>query len=250
MQTNSSAQCEVDSRLSYSNKSIPIEVKGPYGTSLGRTEDFSHAIAIGGGTGIVPILSMFKHHVHQLLRLDPTTCFAEQELLDKKIRYVSSSCGYGEKSICHFTCCKRDEMMSATPQMPKQPKLMMGDLRSGDDAQNQRRVSKLASSIRDLQEYMTDNERKLTLKDIRRESRMARLPIFGSVTLLLVPVLGVTIIGLTLSWNTILIELYPWMIDTLKIATIVFQCIFFIVTLFFHNRSEFLTYIDVVISIV
>ena len=82
---------------------------------------------------------------------------------------------------------------------------MMGDLRSGDDAQNQRRVSKLASSIRDLQEYMTDNERKLTLKDIRRESRMARLPIFGSVTLLLVPVLGVTIIGLTLS-----LEYHPY----------------------------------------
>ena len=250
MQTNSSAQCEFDSRLSYSNKSIPIEVKGPYGTSLGRTEDFSHAIAIGGGTGIVPILSMIKHHVHHLLRLDPTTCFAEQELLDKKIRYVSSSCGYGEKSICHLKCCKRDEVMSAAPQMPKQPKLMMGDLRSGDDAQNQRRVSKLASSIRDLQEYMTDNERKLTLKDIRRESRMARLPIFGSVTLLLVPVLGVTIIGLTLSWNTILIDLYPWMIETLKIATIVFQSIFAFVTLFVHNRSEFLTYIDVVISIV
>ena len=60
----------------------------------------------------------------------------------------------------------------------------------------------------------------------------------------------VTIIGLTLSWNTILIDLYPWMIETLKIATIIFQCIFALVTLFVHNRSEFLTYIDVVISIV
>ena len=126
---------------------------------------------------------------------------------------------------------------------------MMGDLRSGEN-QNQRRESKLASSIRDLQEIMTDNERKITLKDIRGQSRRARLPIFASVALLLVPVLGVTTIGLTLSWNTILIDLYPWMIEPLKIATIVFQSVFALITLFVHNRSEFLTYIDVAISMV
>ena len=90
----------------------------------------------------------------------------------------------------------------------------------------------------------------MTLKDIRKESRKARLPIYGSVALLLTPVLGAATIGLTLSWNTILIDLYPFMIDTLKIATIIFQCIFAFVTLFVHNRSEFLTYIDVVVSVV
>jgi hypothetical protein len=122
-------------------------------------------------------------------------------------------------------------------------------LRIGE-GENQRRMSKLASSIRDLQEIMAHNERKMSLAYIRKQSRMARLPIFASVALLWVPVLGVTIIGLTLSWNTILIDLYPWMVDTLKIATIVFQCVFATITLFVHNRSEFLTYIDVVVSTV
>lgn len=248
-----SSEDKPDNRLSYSDKSIPIEVKGPYGTSLGGTEDFSHAIAIGGGTGIVPVLSMLKQHVHQLLRLDPNNYFAEQELLDKKIRYVSSSYRHEEKSVCHLPCSRSRKNegygLDAAPHQPKQPKLMMGDLRSSEN-QNQKRESRLASSIRDLQEIMTDNERKMTLKDIRNQSRRARLPIIASVALLLVPVLGVTTIGLTLSWNTILIDLYPWMIDTLKIATIVFQSVFALIALFVHNRSEFLTYIDVAVSMV
>ena len=248
-----SSEDNSDNRLSYSDKSIPVEVKGPYGTSLGGTEDFSHAIAIGGGTGIVPVLSMLKQHVHQRLRLDPHKYFAEQEMLDKKIRYVSSSYRHAEQSVCHLPCSRsrKDEDcgLDTAQYQTKQPKLMMGDLRSGEN-QNQRRESKLASSIRDLQEIMTDNERKITLKDIRGQSRRARLPIFASVALLLVPVLGITTIGLTLSWNTILIDLYPWMIETLKIATIVFQSVFALITLFVHNRSEFLTYIDVAISMV
>jgi predicted ferric reductase len=42
------------------NLEIDFDVMGPCGTSLGKTEDFSHALAIGAGTGIVPILSLFK----------------------------------------------------------------------------------------------------------------------------------------------------------------------------------------------
>jgi NAD(P)H-flavin reductase len=28
-----------------------VDVMGPYGTSLAKTEDFSHALALGAGTG-------------------------------------------------------------------------------------------------------------------------------------------------------------------------------------------------------
>ena len=34
-----------------SKKIVDVEVMGPYGTSLGKTEDYSHAIVIGAGTG-------------------------------------------------------------------------------------------------------------------------------------------------------------------------------------------------------
>ena len=30
---------------------IKVEVMGPYGSSLGKTDDFSHAVAVGAGTG-------------------------------------------------------------------------------------------------------------------------------------------------------------------------------------------------------
>ena len=104
-----SSQDEYDNCLSYSDKSIQVEVKGPYGTSIGRTEDFSHAIAVGSGTGIVPVLSMLKQHVHQLLRLDTKTYFTEQELRDRKIRYVSETRGYSDKPICRLTVLQRSE---------------------------------------------------------------------------------------------------------------------------------------------
>lgn len=40
-----------DKERGFARKRIFIEVMGPYGTSLAKTQDFSHAIAIGAGTG-------------------------------------------------------------------------------------------------------------------------------------------------------------------------------------------------------
>ncbi len=56
-----------------------IDLEGPYGTGLANTNDFSHALACGSGTGIVPVLSLFKRHVRQLLLLDPANHFIELE---------------------------------------------------------------------------------------------------------------------------------------------------------------------------
>jgi len=243
-----SSQDEFETSVSYSDKNIKLEVKGPYGTSIGRTEDFSHAIAIGSGTGIVPVLSMLKQHVHQLLRLDTTKYLTEQELRDRKIRYVSETRGYSEKPIVSLSCSKKSSSDLEARNKSKQKRMMMGDLKGSDHCS--RRDSSLVVSIRDLQNIVTEKERKMSLKDIHKESRKARLPIFGSVAALFIPVLGAAIIGLTISWNTILIDLYPFMEDTLKIATIIFQSIFALVTFFVHDRTEFLTYIDVVVSIV
>ena len=59
------------SYLSISNQPIEVELKGPYGTGFGCLEQYSHALAIGGGTGIVPILSLLKHHIYHVRELEP-----------------------------------------------------------------------------------------------------------------------------------------------------------------------------------
>ena len=117
-----SSEDNSENRLSCSDKSIPVEVKGPYGTSLGGTEDFSHAIAIGGGTGIVPVLSMLKQHVHQRLRLDPHKCFAEQEMLEKKF---STSARHIDMQNSLFVTCHVHvaERMRTTVWIPPNTRL-------------------------------------------------------------------------------------------------------------------------------
>lgn len=88
---------------------------GPYGTSLANTHSYSHAIAVGSGTGkynmvlsccklrsvviecspidilvtgIVPVLSLYKQHVHQLLRLAPAKHFLDLERYQYQIHPI------------------------------------------------------------------------------------------------------------------------------------------------------------------
>lgn len=46
---------QIESKVPTEARQIEFEVMGPYGTTLAKTEDFSHALAIGAGTG-KPIL--------------------------------------------------------------------------------------------------------------------------------------------------------------------------------------------------
>ncbi|KAL7545999.1 hypothetical protein ACHAWF_009342 [Thalassiosira exigua] len=59
-----------------------IEIMGTYGTACVHRAEFSHVIAMGSGTGIVPILSLFKEHVHQLLMLNQSSHYRAQHSED------------------------------------------------------------------------------------------------------------------------------------------------------------------------
>jgi hypothetical protein len=90
-------------------REFDLEVMGLYGTSLANTSSYSHALTVGSGTGeynvlscfklplaiecspidalvtgIVPVLSLLKQHVHQLLRLDPAKHFLDLERHQRK----------------------------------------------------------------------------------------------------------------------------------------------------------------------
>lgn len=89
-----------------SHHGIKVHVMGPFGTSLGRTQDYSHAIAIGSGSGVVPILSLYKKHIRQLLRLDPDTYFAEQsEMVSLYLEYVVPRRHNLRPHLCFFFRC-------------------------------------------------------------------------------------------------------------------------------------------------
>jgi NAD(P)H-flavin reductase len=76
-----------------------IDLEGPYGTGLANTNDFSHALACGSGTGIVPVLSLFKQHVCQLLPLDPANHFVELERHRHIVLEVEKAREFGKGSL-------------------------------------------------------------------------------------------------------------------------------------------------------
>ena len=215
------------------NRRIEFEVMGPYGTALAKTSDYSHAIAIGAGTGIVPVLSLFKQHVRQLLRLEPESFLRNLEERQKKI--IEVECAEDERKgsivakACRPCCNSNDE----------------------SDMDNSRSVSKrhrknesLRTSIGrhcDLKRWgdLHDN-----MKDMRKAAFAATRSIYGVVLLSALPVLGFAIIGLTISWNTCSFELRDGTIESLCALAVTFQACFAFVAFFIWDGNQFLAFID------
>ena len=90
---------------------LDIELMGPFGTSLVRSEEFDQALAVGTGTGkskqslfgliyiilvltllllpcesigIVPMISLFNKHAQQLMRLEPSV--RQREIEEQQVR--------------------------------------------------------------------------------------------------------------------------------------------------------------------
>jgi len=222
-----------------SSETIVVEVRGPYGTEIhSGINEFSHVLAVGSGTGIVPMLSLLKHHIHQLRCLHPESYFQEQKLCDRKTQHLLDLNGMGNGKR-HFD--GPNSYANYTTNVCKGMNALMGKTQS-----------RLSLSIGAMAQMdMSEKEQKTSLAHIRRESRKVKLGIYGGVMNLLPPVFGVSMIGLTLSWNTIPIELYDGMDKVLQVGTIVFQSLFALVAVAAHYQSpRFLAYTDAVIFVI
>jgi hypothetical protein len=71
--------------------------------------------------------------------------------------------------------------------------------------------------------------------------------IYGVVVLASLPVLGVALFGMIISWNTLPFDMFPGMITALKVVTIVFQASFAAVTLFIWDSNNILALVDFVL---
>jgi NAD(P)H-flavin reductase len=72
-------------------RNLDVELMGPYGSPLANISDFSHVLTIGTGTGIVPIISLFKQQVNQLLRLEPLSHFEDIRNHRKKVEDIENA---------------------------------------------------------------------------------------------------------------------------------------------------------------
>ena len=74
--------------------SFKINVKGPYGSTVGDLEQHTNAIMVGTGTGVVPIVSYLRHFVGEMKALSPVA-FIQAKVNSRKQRY------YIQKDIVH-----------------------------------------------------------------------------------------------------------------------------------------------------
>lgn len=231
------ALLEGDGDGGFSHKQIDVDILGPCGTSLAKTEDFSHVLAVGAGTGIVPILALYKQHVRQLLRLDPWNHFNDLQNHRRKIMAAEKALAPRKGSFCRKVantcapiCQRHDSILDAATNAAVGP----------DDS--------LASSIR---EKINRHERMMRWRDVRgsirdmqAEAFQATRSIYGVVLLALMPAMGALLIGLTISWNTTSTNLREEMTSFLQIFTVAFQAVFAFIAICVWDGNELLAYTD------
>ncbi|KAL3913426.1 MAG: hypothetical protein SGARI_000664 [Bacillariaceae sp.] len=219
---------------------LKVEVMGPYGTSLTGDQSFSHVLAVGAGTGVVPILSMYKEHMHSLLRLDPEKYFWELKASEKRAQAIEIAedrrKGSLMQKLVHAMkrCCCSRKTENAQPDMSERLSL----------------TTSIRQSIVKHSSLESTDQIKTNMRDMKKCARKASQSIYGTVLLSFLPVMGITLFSLMISWNTIPIDIYDGMFTILKLFTVVFQLFFAFVALFFWNVEGILSYVDTVMVLV
>ena len=221
----------VDSLQGVALDSIRIELLGPYGTSFSSDHDeFSHMVAIGTGTGIMPMLSLFRQHISSLLKLDTDKHIKESERKVAKINNIYLKTRESEKSLTSklFGSYNADI-----------------DLECDD--------TKLQSAGINVP---TNDVNEDVIASIK-EKAMAQVNLYIlQVALSLVPILGVVTLGLSLSWNTlsehtivvkgeeIPVEPLPGSREVLIVCTILMQLLVLIETIVIRSAARMSTFLD------
>lgn len=218
--------------------SLSLQVMGPYGTSLAGNQTFSHALAIGVGTGVVPILSMYKAHMHSLLRLDPDEHLSEIKLFEETVREIELAKKQRRGSLA--------QKFARAVTGCRSPRNHLTE-------EHGRRINMSNSIRRSIVKHETLEDKaqiQTNIRDMKHKAQSASRSIYGTVLLSFLPVVGVSLFALMVSWNTISVELYPVMIDILKFFTITFQGFFAIASIFCWNAEGIFSYVDLVFVVI
>jgi ferredoxin-NADP reductase len=248
-------------------REFDLEVMGPHGTSLANTSSYSHALAVGSGTGkcnvlsccklscavecspidalvtgIVPVLSLFKQHVHQLLRLDTAKHFLDLERHQRKIRQIEKAEEPRKASLAKKVAASCRARRSTPDDRPSKNK-------RDSVVQSIRNRIAIHESVQEMEGCDRQLVR-LSMQAMRSAARRATRSIYGVVLLTIMPVLGISLIALTISWNTIDIELYGGMVEALMVSTALFQLSFAVVACCIWDASQFAAFIDIAFCLI
>jgi hypothetical protein len=180
------------------------------------------------------MLSLYKQHVRNLLRLEPKKFFNDMRECEKKVRHM--------------------ELAEEPRKGSLAKKTVAGCLHGSQDFPTASRHDKLSSSIRRHiarhDELLEGEQLRGNMQEMKKAASRATRSIYGVVLLTSLPVIGISLFALTVSWNTIPIDVYPGMVDILKIFTMVFQSLFAVIAVFIWDGNNLLAYVDLVVCLV
>lgn len=173
-------------------------------------------------------MSLYKQHIRNLLRLDPLKFFSEIRDCEKNVRQIEMAEEPLKGSLAkkatfgQFPRTSRHEALNTSIHRS----LTWHDKLSGHD------------------------QLQVNMQEMKKAASMTTRSIFGVVLLTGLPVVGMALFALTISWNTIPIDLYPGMMDILRIFTIVFQCLFAVAAIFIWDGNNIFAFVDVAMCLV
>ena len=184
--------------------------------------------------GIVPVLSLFKEHVRQLLRLDPENYCKELEDCQERAGRIQVAEEMQKGSFAQIIC-------SGIKQQPYER------LREQTRSDSLREAIKSTISKRqDLSPEAKSKHSRGNMREMKRAAFWATRSIYGVAFLTLLPVFGISLIALTISWNTVNAELFSGMVEFLQIATVLFHACYASVSIFIWDANQFCAYTDLV----
>ena len=168
-----------------------------------------------------------------MLRLEPGKFFSTMSENERKIRQIESALEPRKGSLAQkafHTCVNNEEHQEGPTQRE--------EIRTS-----------IHQSI-EIHDMLVKSAQQTNIREMKKAASKATYSIYGVVLLTSLPIFGMTVFALTVSWNTIPIDLYPGMIEILKILTMGFQAMFTIVACFVWHANSLVSYVDIVMCII
>jgi len=213
-------------------ENFTIEIMGPYGTGFIEKGAYTNVLAIGAGTGIVPIVSVLKEHIQQKLLLDPEMHLVAQQEHEKAAIKKRSALEENEGSI--FSKCME---LLCQKKIEEQGSKLRSVVQS-------RKIERLLSKLDGI-----DGAEKDKFKVKEAVDKVTRF-VYFEIFILFLTVYAATIFSLLISWNTISINLYGNMLHALKLQSLLLHICFGLLIIFLWKANGYFSYLDLVFTVI
>lgn len=256
-----------------SSQRIEFELMGPYGRGLPlpRTKgnhQYSHAVTVGSGQGIIPMLSLLKQHIRHLIHVDPDAheITMQRQARDLRLLDEAHTARIGSLAQKIFRRCFPRKGSSFDRDGGTQGWL---DPRGASEVRHHSKKQSVAMSLHNLVKSFTAGDSRCcpsvpaspldysrpfhthTTKKLEQASFRATLSYCGTVLLGALAVCGVFLFGMILSGTRLNAQQpRPGLIDSLTIMAIIFQTSFAVVSIFLWDANHLFTYTDLLSTLV